>query len=125
MYFVNLFVRKYKIDRVSQYLLKNVIYNGYQYTEEDMIFRIVLFKLFNKESTWELLSSKMGDIRLSNFDFDKCKKILEGAVLDNVKIYNDAYISCPTKAFGFEKKYENHLVLLQKMFLEDNLLEKL
>ena len=26
-----------------------------KYSNEDMLFRILLFKLFNKESTWELL----------------------------------------------------------------------
>lgn len=112
-------------DRVSQYLLKNVIYNGKKYKNEDMIFRIILFKLFNKESTWELLETKMNDIKLSNFDFNKCKEILEEAIRNNIKIYNDAYISCPTKAFGYERKHENHLALLQKMFLEDNISEKI
>ena len=28
-------------DRVSQYLIKNVIYNGNKYSDEDMIFRII------------------------------------------------------------------------------------
>ena len=28
-------------DRVSQYLIKNVIYNGKKYSDEDMIFRII------------------------------------------------------------------------------------
>ena len=48
------FCNSYRVnDRVSQYLLKNVIYNGKEYNNTDMIFRIILFKLFNKESTWE------------------------------------------------------------------------
>lgn len=126
------FLQEYKFcnayrasDRVSQYLIKNVIYNGHKYNDKDMIFRIILFKIFNKESTWELLVSKMGDIKLHNFDFNKCQKILEKATLNNIKIYNDAYISCPTKAFGFDKKHENHLALLHKMFIEDNLPEKI
>ena len=46
------FCNSYRVnDRVSQYLLKNVIYNGKKYSDEDMLFRIILFKLFNKEST--------------------------------------------------------------------------
>ena len=50
------FCNSYRVnDRVSQYLLKNVIYNGKNYSKGDMIFRILLFKIFNKESTWELL----------------------------------------------------------------------
>jgi len=112
-------------DRVSQYLIKNVIYNGNKYSDEDMIFRIILFKLFNKESTWELLTSEMGDIKLLNFDFNKCKTILEDAISNNKKIYNDAYISCANKAFGFNRKHENHLALLKKMFIEDNLAKEI
>ena len=66
------FCNSYRVnDRVSQYLLKNVIYNGKTYSKEDMIFRIVLFKLFNKETTWELLMKNFDDITLETFDFKK------------------------------------------------------
>lgn len=54
-------------DRVSQYLLRNVIYQSKQYRREDIIFRILLFKLFNKESTWELLEENIGEITLKSF----------------------------------------------------------
>ena len=57
------FCNSYRVnDRVSQYLLKNVIYNGKKYSKEDMVIRIILFKIFNKEETWELLLEKFGDI---------------------------------------------------------------
>ena len=63
------FCNSYRVnDRVSQYLLKNVIYNGKKYSNEDMLFRILLFKLFNKESTWELLLNNFSDITLKTFD---------------------------------------------------------
>ena len=114
------FCNSYRVnDRVSQYLLKNVIYNGKKYSDADMIFRILLFKLFNKESTWELLLEEFGDITLSNFDSKKYSKVLSTAIKKNIKIYNDAYISCATKAFGYDKKHDNHLALLEKMFLID------
>jgi len=67
------FCNSYRInDRVSQYLLKNVIYNGKKYSKEDMLFRILLFKLFNKESTCELLINNLHDITLSSFDNHLC-----------------------------------------------------
>lgn len=111
------FCNAYRVnDRVSQYLLKNVIYNGKEYTKEDMIFRIILFKLFNKESTWELLLNNFDDITLKTFDIKKYSNILENAISNGIKIYNDAYISCATKAFGFERKHDNHLALLDKIF---------
>ncbi len=116
------FCNSYRVnDRVSQYLLKKVIYNGKKYTDADMIFRIILFKLFNKESTWELLENEIGDITLSSFDFNKYSQILENAINNGQKIYNDAYISCANKAFGYDRKHENHLALLEKMFLKDHI----
>lgn len=120
------FCNTYRInDRVSQYLIKNVIYNGKKYSKKDMIFRIILFKLFNKESTWELLESKIGDITLDKFDFNLFSKILETALINGQAIYNDAYISCANKAFGYDRKHDNHLALLKKMFLEDKIYDKL
>ncbi len=120
------FCNSYRVnDRVSQYLLKNVIYNGNKYTNEDMIFRIILFKLFNKESTWELLLENFGDITLKNFDMEKYSKILENAISKGIKIYNDAYISCANKAFGYDRKHDNHLALLNKMFIIDRIQEKI
>ena len=39
------FCNSYRVnDRVSQYLLKNVIYNGKKYSDADMIFRIICGK---------------------------------------------------------------------------------
>ncbi len=114
------FCNSYRInDRVSQYLIKNVIYNGKKYKDEDMIFRITLFKLFNKESTWELLCKHFKDITLENFDKKAYSKVLENALLEGIKIYNDAYISCANKAFGYQRKHDNHLALLDKFFNED------
>ena len=111
------FCNSYRVnDRVSQYLLKNVIYNEKKYSDEDMIFRILLFKLFNKESTWELLLDNFNDITLKTFDMKKYSKVLENAILNGIKIYNDAYISCANKAFGYDRKHDNHLALLDKIF---------
>ena len=105
--------------------MKNVIYNGQDYSKEDMLFRILLFKLFNKESTWELLIKNLKDIKLKDFDFLKCSEILNDAISKKESIYNDAYISCATKAFGYERKHENHLALLNKIFNVDKSYKKI
>lgn len=111
------FCNSYRVnDRVSQYLLKNVIYNGKKYNDEDMVFRIILFKLFNKETTWELLINKFTDITLKNFNIKKYSEVLENAINKGIKIYNDAYISCANKAFGYDRKHDNHLALINKIF---------
>lgn len=120
------FCNSYRVnDRVSQYLLKNVIYNGTKYSDEDMLFRIVLFKLFNKESTWELLMKHFQDITLKTFDMKEYSKVLETAISSGQKIYNDAYISCANKVFGHNRKHDNHLELLNKMFVIDKVQNKL
>lgn len=120
------FCNSYRVnDRVSQYLLKNVIYNNKKYTKETMLFRIILFKLFNKESTWELLLENFNDITLENFDQSKYSNVLKNALNNGVKIYNDAYISCTNKAFGYDKKHDNHLALLNKMFVVDKVQNKI
>src|SRR5437588_6210894 len=46
-------------DRVSQYLIKKVSYAGPQAPEE-VVFRTLLFKMFNRISTWQLLTHELG-----------------------------------------------------------------
>src|SRR6266853_1872102 len=41
-------------DRVSQYLIRNVIYDS-ESNSADTLFRILVFKFFNRIETWELL----------------------------------------------------------------------
>src|SRR3989442_4982380 len=48
-------------DRVSQYLIRNVIYSAAQ-TAEEIFFRTVMVKLFNRISTWEQLQERVGEI---------------------------------------------------------------
>ena len=120
------FCNSYRVnDRVSQFLLKNVIYNDNNYSKEDMLFRIILFKLFNKEDTWLLLLNEFGDITLKNFEISKYSMVLEKAMQNGIAIYNDAYISCANKAFNYDRKHDNHLALLNKMFKVDNIQNKI
>lgn len=114
------------LDRVSQYLLKNVIYNNpSKYKDEDILFRIILFKLFNKEETWEYLINVLGDVTLNEFSWDKYNQILLDRKLSGEKLYNDAYISCATKAYNYDLKHQNHLALLEEMFLKDKVQNKI
>lgn len=107
-------------DRVSQYLIKNVIYMGSQ-VEEEIIFRILLFKIFNKIETWEYLEEKLGEITLLQFNFDVYANLLQIRLNSGYPIYSNAYMSCANKAFGFDKKHLNHLTLIQKMNQNDKI----
>jgi len=111
-------------DRVSQYLIKNVIYKGSQNPNE-VFFRIILFKLFNKIETWELLSKELTDISFSSFNYHDYDEVLRGAMNEGKTIYSAAYIMASgAKVFGTGKKHQSHLKLI-RMMMDDHLPEKL
>lgn len=127
----NAIMQKYKfcnayrvLDRVSQFLLKEVIYTKKEFSLEDTVFRILYFKLFNLQSTWLETEKHFGEVSLKTFDFEKYSKFLTNLKKEK-PIYNSAYIMCANKVFGFKYKHENHLYLLHKMFKEDDLPVKL
>ena len=106
-------------DRVSQYLIKNVIYQGDQSVTE-VFFRTILFKLFNKVETWELLASQLGPITWGGYSFSKFDEVLTRALAAKTRIYSAAYIMPSGKnAFGHAAKHRNHLELLGRMMDEE------
>ena len=115
------FTNPYRVnDRVSQFLVSHVIYNPdiKDLSEKDVLFRILLFKIFNKIETWKRLEKKIGLISLTPNIFTQLDGILEEYEQMKVKIYSGAYIMPSGKStFGYSKKYKNHLALLQFMFL--------
>lgn len=112
-------------DRVSQYLLKNVIYSETSLSELDTLLRILFFKIFNKISTWELVESEIGIIDMKHFSFKKVNKILTEAKHSKETIYSGAYIMTSGRSiFGNEAKHSNHLSLLEK-YVTPILLEQL
>lgn len=124
---VHKFTNAYRAaDRVSQYLIKNVIYrDDLLSSAEDVFFRIMLFKLFNKIETWELLEKNFGVITYKDYSFEAYDHVLQAAMEEKARIYSAAYIMPPgRKAFGFIRKHQNHLQLLQ-MMMNDNLVGKL
>ena len=98
-------------DRVSQYLIRNVIYKGKQTTEE-IFFRTLLFKIFNRISTWELLIKTIGIPQWKSFNIDAYVKTLDKIVKSGTTIYSSAYIM-PSPTFGRKKKHQNHLQLIK------------
>jgi alpha-glutamyl/putrescinyl thymine pyrophosphorylase clade 1 len=105
-------------DRVSQYLVRSVIYGGDRAIEE-VFFRVLLFKFFNRIDTWELLERKLGSIRWADYDFRNYDRVLAEAMSRDERIYSSAYIMPPVRIFGFAKKHQNHLMLLERMMLDE------
>ncbi len=101
-------------DRVSQYLINRVIYNGIYYTPEDLCFRILLFKTFNKIETWEYLEDNIGEILYSTYRYEYYNELLMKQLEIGNTIYSAAYIMPSGKShFGNQKKHQNNLRLLE------------
>jgi len=105
-------------DRVSQYLIKNVIYKGSEKPEE-VFFRLILFKIFNRISTWEVLEFELGKISFKDYSFKRYDKVLSEVMQNRIPIYSAAYIMASGRStFGYERKHQNHLRLIEKMIKE-------
>lgn len=100
-------------DRVSQYLIRHVIYDGSNKPEE-VFFRTILFKIFNKIETWEALCAQLGVLSWKNFSFDSYAQVLDRLLSDGQRIYSAAYIM-PSPPFGNQRKHRNHLHLIEHM----------
>jgi hypothetical protein len=99
-------------DRVSQHLIRNVIYAGPQDPDE-VVFRVLLCKIFNRIETWELLARYLGECpSWAGYSFSSYARILGEAIGRGEPVYSAAYIM-PTPPFGERRKYENHLRLLE------------
>lgn len=100
-------------DRVSQYLIRQVIYAGDQNPHE-VVFRVLLFKWFNKISTWELLTDRLGPLRLATFDPSAADRVLSEARANGATVYSAAYIVPPIReATG--PKHAGHLTQIVRM----------
>jgi thymidylate kinase len=108
-------------DRVSQYLIRNVIYrDDLPSSPEEVCFRILIYKLFNKVGTWELLEKVLGAVTYEDYSFRQYDAILAKALSRGERIYSAAYIMPPgSRAFGHPAKHQNHLKLLETMMRDD------
>lgn len=104
-------------DRVSQFLIGSIIFgDGAIGDPQDLFFRVLLFKLFNKIETWIALENHFGSIDLDSFSFAEADRVLTQRKEAGYRNYSAAYImpSCG-RNFGREAKHSGHLELLQWM----------
>jgi hypothetical protein len=104
-------------DRVSQFLIRHVSYTGSQDVQE-VVFRTLLFKMFNRVSTWQLLSEELGEITWKDFSRAAYDQVLTRAFAGGRKLYSAAYVVPPPR-LGAERKHSNHLRLLELMMTTD------
>lgn len=100
-------------DRVSQFLIRHVIYDGEQSADE-VFFRTILFKLFNRVETWTLLRDRIGPLTWKTFHFERYNTVLDTELRSGRRVYSSAYIM-PNPPLGARRKHSNHLLLLSRM----------
>ena len=113
-------------DRVSQYLIREVIYrDGLPQDPNEVVFRILLFKLFNRIETWDAITAKLGIVALADNPFEQIDDILTGLLEARRQIYSAAYIMPTSRAQGRNgRKHRMHLALLRQM-MDDHLGDRL
>jgi hypothetical protein len=115
------------LDRVSQYLIKEVIYKPGLPTEPvEIVFRILLFKLFNTVAAWEVLVQAFGTPTWEGFDEKAYAKAL-GDAWDNgkgVSIWSRAYVQNQNYRTDLPTKHERYLALLKHM-MDDRVADRL
>jgi hypothetical protein len=109
-------------DRVSQHLISQVIYAG-DPAPAEVVFRTLLFKSFNRISTWQLLHTELGEISWARFDLDRYDLILGRAAQAGQRLYSPAYV-IPPPPMGAARKHTNHLRLLHHI-MAGGLVERL
>lgn len=111
-------------DRVTQYLIRHVQYNR-QWSPEDLFFRTILFKVFNRIGTWKMIVAASGEPQWYNFSVDGVGKALDAALAAGTRIYSAAYIM-PSGGPNskFHRKHRMHLNLIEQM-MKDGLPAKI
>lgn len=111
-------------DRVSQYLIREVIYRGDD-SPDEVFFRTLLFKIFNRIETWELLQRECGDITFKDYSFRRFNSVLTSAMERGERIYSAAYIM-PSGGVNAPagRKHTMHLRLIERM-IRDGLPRKI
>lgn len=107
-------------DRVSQYLIRSVIYEPtLDQNPDEVFFRTILFKIFNKIATWEVLTEQLGALAWNAFRPAAIDSVLSKAQQNGGRIYSAAYIMPPVKLGPPDGvKHRGHLALLELMMRE-------
>lgn len=113
-------------DRVSQYLIKNVIYSGKGYNEIDTLLRILVFKVFNNIETWQFLEQEGVQVNADNFQVEKITSLLAHRIKEK-PIFSAAYMmtGSHTKYKMYKSKHEKWLWMIKREMIEGKSFEKI
>lgn len=109
-------------DRVSQYLIRDVIYHDENCSTEDRLFQIVAFRIFSNIETWRKVRERLGHHpTLRDLADGSFSRTLEFAKQHNGRLYTGAFILCAANPYDQTSKYLNHVELFKHMFLRGGL----
>jgi len=114
-------------DRVSQYLIKNVIQaSNSELNEIDVLLRILVFKVFNRIETWEYLENTIGEINLKSFDVERISKVLTERI-KNQPIFSPAYMmtGSHSKYNTYTSKHEKWLQMIKAELIKEKKFDKI
>ena len=128
-------LKKYKFtnvyracDRTSQYLIRDVIYKDISaYSAEDVLLRILIFKIFNKIETWDYLSKVLPEpITIKNFDPHFISQILSKRQKTH-PIFNNAYMMTGSHQLynHLSSKHEKWLTMVKQEFIDSSTFSKI
>lgn len=102
-------------DRVSQFLIHQVACGpGTEgLAPEDLFLRVILFRLFSRETTWGLIEASTGGLRRATLDVQRLGDALAEARRHG-PIYTSAFILAPEPRAP--SKHRSHLALVDRMF---------
>ena len=113
-------------DRVSQYLIKDVIYKDIDtFAPEDTLLRILLFKVFNKIETWEYLN-KDESITINNYKVETLNRRLTERQKAS-PIFSNAYMMAGShsKYNTIHTKHHLWLQIIKDYFIDDKGIQKI
>jgi hypothetical protein len=115
------FTNAYRVlDRTSQWLIKHII-KGNTFDEDDLFFRILLFKTFNRVSTWLGLVNQLGrEISWHSYNYNDYNNAINRMIKEGSMIYSAAYMH-PSSGVGlhYPHKHQCHFHLIEMMMKDD------
>jgi hypothetical protein len=107
------FCNVYRIlDKTSQYCVSRIINAGPQHPQE-LLFRVSLFKYFNRIATWELLERNLGVLERGTFDYRKYSQVLDTAYHKGEHLFGSAYRANQKYRLDLEGTHLRYLALLK------------
>jgi hypothetical protein len=111
-------------DRVSQFLISTVIPSGSSQPEE-LFYRTFLYKIFNTECAWKVLTAAVGPLTWKDFDFEDYAVALDKAFGQELPIWSSAYMQKPQLFEQLSPRKHRRYLRLVQFAMEQRIAEKL